>query len=116
MTTTWAYPRPAPPCLPGAPEVADTTNAQEPPDLFGLPAGADVNVEFHGGAYSVWLDGRRRRVNVWRFEFATFRSYEEARHALMRLWRKVEGLESSAAVREAAEQWLKGVTGRDETC
>jgi hypothetical protein len=93
-----------PPRFPGAPEVVETTRSHEPPNLFGLPAGADVGVKFYGGTCSVRLDGRRDSVHVGRFEFAAFASYEAARYAFMRLWREIEKLESPAAVREAADR------------
>jgi hypothetical protein len=77
------------------------------PDVHALPEGADVSVEFYGGAYTVWLDGGKRRVYVRRFEYASFASEEEARHAFLTLWREVEGLESAAEVEQAAGQWLE---------
>jgi hypothetical protein len=76
------------------------------PDIPALPGGADVRVEFYGGAYSFWLDGEKCRVYVGRFEHASFTSDEEARHALLTLWREVERLESPAEVERAAVRWL----------
>jgi hypothetical protein len=77
------------------------------PDVLALPEGADVSVEFYGGAYTVWLDGQKRRIYVRRFEYVSFASGEEARHAFLTLWRKVEKLESAAEVERAAGQWLE---------
>jgi hypothetical protein len=103
----WAYPHTVPPRFAGAPAVVETTRSHEMPDVLALPAGADVAVEFYGGAYSFWLDGEKRRVYVRRFEYVSFTSEEEARHAFLTLWREVEGLESAAEVERAAEQWLE---------
>ena len=77
------------------------------PDVLALPEGADVSVEFYGGAYSLWLDGEKRRVYIQRFDYASFASEEEARHAFLTLWREVEGLDSVAEVERAAGQWLE---------
>src|ERR1043166_3093189 len=79
----WVYPR-APQC----------------PDLLSLPEGADVTVELYGGACSLWLDGTRRRVHVRRFDYASFPTEEEARHAFMRLWREGERVGGPARVGE----------------
>jgi hypothetical protein len=103
----WVYPCPMQPRFRGAPAVVETTRAHEMPDVLTLPASADVSVEFYGGAYSVWLDGDRCRVYTRRFEYVSFASEEEARHAFLTLWREVEGLESAAEVEQAAEEWLE---------
>jgi hypothetical protein len=66
-----------------------------------------VTVELYGGACSLWLEGERRRVHVRRFDFITYASEEEARHAFMRLWREVESLESPAEVGRAAKRWIE---------
>ena len=102
----WTYPRTVPPRFAGAPALVEMTRSHEMPDVGSLPAGADVSVEFYGGAYSIWLDGDRRRVYTRRFEYVSFASEEEARHAFLTLWREVEGVESAAEVERAAEQWL----------
>jgi hypothetical protein len=86
--------------------VVETTRSHEMPDVLSLPAGSDVSVKFYGGAYTVWLDGEKRRVYVRRFEYVSFASEAEARHAFLTLWREVEGLESAAEVEQAAEQWM----------
>ena len=103
----WTYPHTVPPRFAGAPAVVEVTRSHEMPDVLALPEGADVSVEFYGGAYSFWLDGEKRRVYVRRFDYASFASGEEARHAFITLWREVEGLESSTEVERAAEQWLE---------
>lgn len=82
------------------------------PDVVALPGGADVSVEFYGGAYSFRLEGGRRRDYVSRFEYASFASEEEARHAFLALWREVERLESAAEVECAAAEWLEGRRGK----
>lgn len=104
--SVWAYPRETPPRFPGAPAVVETTRSHERPDVFSLPAGSDVTVEIYGGAVTLWLDGERRRVHLRRFDYASYPTEEEARHAFMRLWREVELLESPAQVELAAERWL----------
>lgn len=103
----WAYPHAVPPRFAGAPAVVEVTRSHEMPDVRALPEGADVAVEFYGGAYCVWLDGEKRRVYVRRFEYVSFTSEEEARHALLTLWREVEGLESAAEVERAAGEWFE---------
>jgi hypothetical protein len=103
----WAYPHTVPPRFAGAPAVVEMTRSHEMPDVPALPEGADVAVEFYGGAYTMWLDGGKRRVYVRRFEYVSFASEGEARHAFLTLWREVEGLESAAEVERAGEQWLE---------
>jgi hypothetical protein len=103
----WVYPVARSPRFVGAPAVVETTRSYEMPDVPALPSGADVRVEFYGGAYSFWLDGERGRVHVGRFEYVSFMSEEEARHALLTLWREVEMLESPAEVERAAVRWLE---------
>lgn len=103
----WSYPVTRPPRFAGAPSVIETTRSYEMPDVASLPGGADVRVEFYGGAYSFWLGGERRRVYVGRFDYASFTSDEEARYAFLTLWRDVEMLESPAEVERAAARWLE---------
>ena len=103
----WIYPAARPSRFADAPAVVETTRSYEMPDFRALPGGADVRVEFYGGAYSFWLDGERRRVYVGRFEYISFTSEEEARHALLTLWREVELLESPTEVERAATRWLE---------
>ena len=102
----WAYPHTVPPRFADAPAVVEMTRSHEIPDVLALPGGADVTVEFYGGAYSFWLDGEKRRVYVRRFEYVSFTSEEEARHAFLTLWREVEGLESAVEVERAAGEWF----------
>ena len=101
-----------PPRFAGAPAVVETTRSYEMPDVTALPGAADVRVEFYGGAYSIWLDGERRRVYVGRFDYASFASEDEARYAFLTLWREVEMLESPAEVERVATQWLERRRGK----
>lgn len=94
-----------PPRFASAPVVIETMRSYEMPDVIVLPGGADVSVEFYGGTYSFWLDGERRRVYVGRFDYVSYNSDEEARYALLTLWREVELLESPAEVERAAALW-----------
>src|SRR5215211_8675079 len=103
----WACPQTVPPRFAGAPAVVEVTRSHEAPDVLALPGGADVAVEFYGGAYSFRLDGEKRRVYVRRFEYVSFTSEEEARHAFLTLWREVEGLESAVEVERAAGDWFE---------
>lgn len=103
----WSYPVAQPPRFAGAPSLVETTRSYEMPDVIALPGGADVRVEFYGGAYSFWLDGERHRVYVGRFDYASFTSDEEARHAFLTLWREIELLESPVEVEHAAARWLE---------
>jgi hypothetical protein len=102
----WVYPRLTPPKFADAPAIIETTRSHEIPDMAALPEGADVSVEFYGGAYSIRLGGARRRVYVRRFDYVSFSSDEEARYAFLTLWREVERLESAAEVERAATRWL----------
>jgi len=103
----WSYPVARPPRFASAPVVVETTRSYEMPDVTSLPGGADVRVKFYGGAYSFWLDGERRRVYVSRFDYVSFTSDEEARYALLTLWREVEMLQSPAKVEQAAALWAE---------
>jgi hypothetical protein len=103
----WVYSRATPPRFSGAPALVETTCSHEMPDVLSLPEGADVAAEFYGGAYSVRLDGEKRRVYVRRFDYASFPSEEEARYAFLTLWRDVERLESAEEVERAAVEWLE---------
>ena len=109
----WSYPHAVPPRFAHAPAVVETTRSHEMPDVRALPVGADVSVEIYGGACSIWLDGDRCRIYTRRFEYVSFASEEEARHAFLTLWREVEGLESAAEVERAAGQWLERRRRRD---
>jgi hypothetical protein len=103
----WSYPHTVPSRFAHARAVVETTRSHEMPDVRALPGSAYVSVEFYGGACSIWLDGDRHRVYTRRFEYASFASEEEARHAFLTLWREVEGLESPAEVERAGEEWLE---------
>jgi hypothetical protein len=106
--SVWVYPRPTPPRFAGAPVIFEIARSHERPDIFSLPNGSDVTVELYGGAVVLRLEGELRRVHIRRFEHVTLFTEEEARHALMRLWREVEMLESVAQIELAAERWLEG--------
>ena len=103
----WVYPRATPPRFAGAPVIYEPARTHERPDVLALPEGADLTVELYGGACTLWLDGERRRVHVRHFDFVTFPTEEEARHAFMRLWRAVELLDTPAEIELAAERWLE---------
>ncbi len=60
----------------------------------------------YGGAVSLKLDGELHRIYIRRFEYVSFISDEDARHAFRALWREVETLQSAAEVEAAAEEWL----------
>lgn len=105
--SVWTYPRAVAPRFAGAPVIYEPTRSYVPPDIFSLPEGADVSVEVYGGACSFWLDGARRRVHLHRFDFVTFSTEEEARHAFMQLWREVKLLDSPAEIVAAATRWLE---------
>jgi hypothetical protein len=98
----WTYPRAVAPRFAGASVIYEPTRSYERPDIFSLPAGADVSVEVYGGACALWLDGARRRVHVYRFDFITYPTEEEARHAFIQLWHEVELLDSPAGIVAAA--------------
>jgi hypothetical protein len=105
--SVWVYPHAVPPRFPDAPVIFEITRSHERPDVFSLPEGAEVTVELYGGAISLWLDGEKRRVHVQRFDYVSFPTEEEARHAFMRLWREVELLESVREIELATERWLE---------
>ena len=105
--SVWVYPRAAPPRFAGAPVIFEIARSHERPDVFSLPEGSDVTVELYGAAVVLRLEGELRRVHIPRFDHVTFPTEEEARHALMRLWREVELLESAAQIELAAERWLE---------
>jgi hypothetical protein len=103
----WAYDSFSPPRFVGAPAIVEQTRTYERPDFNNLPAGADIAVELYGGAVTLRLDGAWRRIYTARFEYAQFATDEEARYALLTLWREVEALDSVAAVERAAAEWLE---------
>jgi hypothetical protein len=96
--SVWVYQRATPPRFPGAPAIRETAHSHEWPDVFSLPEGSDVTVDLYGGAVTLRLKGATRRVYTGRFDYATYRTDEEARHAFLTLWREVERLDSSDAV------------------
>lgn len=103
----WVYPRAEPPQYRGAPAVVETARSHEMPDVVSLPEVSGAAVEFYGGAYSVWLDGRRRQVYIRCCDCVSLASEVEARYAFLTLWREVERLESAAEVERAAARWLE---------
>ena len=107
----WVYDDLVPPRFEGAPAIVERKRAHERPDFHKLPAEADVAVELYGGAITLRLDGVRWRVHIDKFDYVPYRSDEEARHALLTLWRAVEHLESAVEVKEAAAEWLRQQTG-----
>jgi hypothetical protein len=105
--SVWVYPRSVPPHFPGAPTLIETTRSHERPDFGTLPTGSEVSVEFYDRAYSLWMDGNLCRVYIRRFEYVSFQTEEDTRHAFLTLWREVEYLESAAEIERAAENWLE---------
>ena len=81
----WVYDDLVPPRFDGAPTMVERRRAHERPDFHKLPAEADIAVEIYGGAITLRLDGARRRVHIDKFDYASCRSDEEARHALLTL-------------------------------
>jgi hypothetical protein len=102
----WVYDDLVPPRFDGAPAIVERRRSHERPDFHQLPAEADIAVELYGGAITLRLDGERRRIYTTRFEFAQFGTDEETRYALLTLWRKVEALDSVAAAKQTAAEWL----------
>jgi hypothetical protein len=103
----WAYDAFSPPRFGGAPTIVERIRSHQMPDFNKLPEAADVAVELYGGAVTLRLDGMTRRIYTRRFDYATYRTDEEARHAFLTLWREVERLDSSDAVARAAVEWLE---------
>lgn len=106
----WVYDDLVLPRFDGALAIVERRRTHERPDFHKLPAEADVAVELYGGALTLRLDGSRRRVHTDKFDYVSYRSDEEARHALLTLWRAVEQLESAAEVKAAAAEWLRQQT------
>ena len=75
------------------------------PDCLELPAGSDISVELYGNALSLRLDGEKNRVYIGRFTYLSFSTYEEARLALLDLWRRIELLDSVSEAGKAMEEW-----------
>jgi hypothetical protein len=105
--STWVYDAFSPPCFDGAPTIVERARSYEMPDFGRLPEAADIAVELYNHAVTLRLDGATRRVYTGRFDYASYRTDEEARHALLTLWREVEGLQASDAVERAASEWLE---------
>jgi hypothetical protein len=103
----WVYDAFSPPRFDGAPPIVERARSHHMPDFSKLPEAADVAVELYGGAVTLRLGGASRRVYTGRFDYATYRTDEEARHAFLTLWREVEQLDSSEAVARAAAAWLE---------
>jgi len=53
------------------------------------------------------MDGNLHRVYIRRFEYVSFPTEDDTRHAFLTLWREVEYLESAAEIERAAENWLE---------
>jgi hypothetical protein len=104
--STWVYDVFSPARFDGAPTIVERTRSHQMPDFGRLPESADIAVELYGGAVTLRLDGVTRRVFTGRFDYVMYRTDEEARHALLTLWREVERLDSSEAVVRAAAEWL----------
>jgi hypothetical protein len=105
--SVWVYDTYSPPRFGGAPTIIERTRSHQRPDFGKLPESADVAVELYGGAVMLRLDGETRRVYTRRFDYISYRTDEEARHAFLTLWREVERLDSSDAVIRAAAEWLE---------
>jgi hypothetical protein len=103
----WIYDAVVEPRFNGAPALVEPKRSYEMPDFNSLPIGADIAVEFYGGAVTLRLDGAQRRIYIRRFEFVSFASDEEARHRFLTLWREVEALDSAAEVERAADEWFE---------
>jgi hypothetical protein len=104
--SVWVYDAFSTPRFGGAPTIIERARSHRMPDFGRLPQSADVTVELYGGAVTLRLKGATRRVYTGRFDYATYRTDEEARHAFLTLWREVEGLDSSDTVTRAAAEWL----------
>jgi hypothetical protein len=105
--STWVYDAFSPPRFGGAPTIVERARSHHMPDFGRLPEAADIAVELYGGAVTLRLDGETRRIYTGKFDYVSYRTGEEARHALLTLWREVERLDSSDAVRRAAAEWLE---------
>lgn len=103
----WSYDAFSPPRFDGAPTIVERARSHRMPDFGRLPESADIAFELYGGAVTLRLDGATRRVHTRRFDYATCRTDEEARHAFLTLWREVERLDSSDAVARVAAEWLE---------
>jgi hypothetical protein len=99
--STWVYDAYSTPRFGGAPAIIERARSHR------MPESADVTVELYGGAVTLRLKGATRRVYTGRFDYVTYRTEEEARHAFLTLWREIERLDASDAVVRAAAQWLE---------
>jgi hypothetical protein len=105
--SVWVYDAYSTPRFVGAPTIIERARSHRMPYFGRLPESADVTVELYGGAVTLRLKGASRRVYTGRFDYATYRTDEEARHAFLTLWHEVESLDSSDAVARAAAEWLE---------
>jgi hypothetical protein len=105
--SVWVYDAYSPPRFGGAPTIVERVRNYQMPDFGKLPESADVAVELYGGAVILRLDGTTRRVYTRRFDYVSYRTDEEVRHAFLTLWREVERLETCDAVERAAAEWLE---------
>jgi hypothetical protein len=105
--SVWVYDAYSPPRFDGAPTIVERTRSHQMPDFSRLPESVDVGVEIYGGAVMLRLDGGTRRVYTGRFDYISYRTDEEARHAFLTLWREIERLDASDAVVRVAAEWLE---------
>lgn len=101
----WTYPRVILPRFAGAPEVVETHRSCEAPDWNALPEGAEVEVEFYGGAITFRLEGWLNRISIKRFEWVKFADEQGAREAFIELWVSVKNERSAVEVTSAAAKW-----------
>jgi hypothetical protein len=112
--SVWIYDAFSTPRFDSAPTIVERTRSHRMPDFSKLPESADIAVELYSGAVTLRLDGATRRVYTGRFDYATYRTDEESRHAFLTLWREVERLQASDAVERARQNGLD-TSARDGT-
>jgi hypothetical protein len=83
--STWVYDSFSTPRFDGAPTIVERTRSHLMPDFGKLPESADIAVELYGGAVTLKLDGVTRCVFTGRFDYAMYRTDEEARHSFLTL-------------------------------
>jgi hypothetical protein len=105
--SVWVYDAFSTPRFDGAPAIVERVRGHGMPDFGRLPESADIAVELYGGVVALRLDGAKRRIYTGRFDYVSYQTDEEARHAFLTLWREVERLDSSEAVERAAAEWLE---------
>lgn len=106
----WIYPAPTAPRFRGAPTLIETKRSYQKPDFSKLPEASDVAVELYGGAQTYRLSGDTRRIYVERFEYVTFKTYEEALSAFDSLWEQIKLLNSLTEIQETARAWFEQLT------